>query len=175
MLDYNPFNHAIVDDCYAVYRRLRDEAPAFYNAELDFYALSRYRDVLDAHLDPATFSSRMGATIEGIDAGQPFLIVKDPPEHTWHRRIVGRVFTPRRIGGLEPLIRATAARYLDPHVGTDGFDVVTDFSFRLPLDVIGGLLDIPTEYREEVHVKSDLLAAMAGRSAPMPRSTRASN
>lgn len=163
MLDYNPFNHAIVDDCYAVYRRLRDEAPVFHNAELDFYALSRYRDVLDAHLDPATFSSKMGATIEGIDAGQPFLIVKDPPEHTWHRRIVGRVFTPRRIGGLEPLIRDTAARYLDPHVGTDGFDVVTDFSFRLPLDVIGGLLDIPTEYREEVHVKSDLLAARDGR------------
>jgi cytochrome P450 len=163
MLDYNPFNHAIVDDCYAVYRRLREEAPAFYNAELDFYALSRYRDVLNAHLDPATFSSKMGATIEGIDAGQPFLIVKDPPEHTWHRRIVGRVFTPRRIGGLEPFIRETAARYLDPHVGTGGFDVVTDFSFRLPLDVIGGLLDIPTEYREEVHVKSDLLAARDGR------------
>jgi cytochrome P450 len=76
---------------------------------------------------------------------------------------VSRVFTPRRISGLEPMIRATAARYLDQQTGGDGFDVVTDFSFRLPLDVMGALLDIPPDYREEVHIKSDILAARDGR------------
>jgi cytochrome P450 len=163
MVEYNPFVHAHVDNCYAFYKQLRDEAPVYHNTELDFYALSRYDDVLKAHLDPESFSSKMGATIEGIDAGQPFLIVKDPPEHTWHRKIVSRVFTPRRIAGMEAFIRDTAAHYLDQHRDADGFDVVTDFSFRLPLDVIGALIDIPPDLREEVHHKSDVLAARDGK------------
>lgn len=162
MVEYNPFNRDVVDNVFAVYRQLRDEAPVYYNAELDFYALSRFDDVVAAHLDPATFSSTRGVTIEGIDAGQPFLIVKDPPEHSWHRKIVSRVFTPRRIGGLEPFIRRTAADLLDPQVESSGFDVVTEFSFRLPLDVIGALLDIPPDLRLEVHEKSDVLAARDG-------------
>jgi cytochrome P450 len=163
MVEYNPFDHAIVDDVYEVYRRLRDEAPVYYNPDVDFWALSLFEDVMAAHLDPTTYSSTHGATIEGIDGGQPFLIVKDPPEHTWHRKIVSRVFTPRRIGGLEHFIRRTATDLLDRHVGTDGFDVVTEFSFRLPLDVIGELLDIPAELRTEVHEKSDVLAARDGK------------
>ena len=163
MVEYNPFDHAIVDDAYAVYRRLRDETPVYHNRDVDFWALSRFEDVMAAHLDPATFSSTHGATIEGVDGGRPFLIAKDPPEHTWHRKIVSRVFTPRRIGGLEPFIRQTAADLLDAHVGTDGFDVVTEFSFRLPLDVIGALIDIPPDLRIEVHEKSDVLAARDGK------------
>ena len=163
MVEYNPFDHRIVDNVYTVYRELRDEFPVYHNSEIGFWALSRFDDVAAAHLDPATFSSASGITIEGIDAGQPFLIVKDPPEHAWHRRIVSRVFTPRRVGGLEPFIRQTAAELLDRHVGTDGFDVVTEFSFRLPLDVIGALLDIPPDLRIEVHEKSDVLAARDGK------------
>lgn len=163
MVEYNPFDHGIVDDVYDVYRRLRDEAPVYHNPDLDFWALSRFDDVVDAHLQPVVFSSARGVTIEGIDAGQPFLIVKDPPEHTWHRRVVGRVFTPRRIAGLEPFIRDTAASLLDGPARSGSFDAVTDFSFRLPLDVIGALIDIPAELRLEVHEKSDVLAARDGR------------
>lgn len=163
MVEYNPFDHDVVDNVYAVYRQLRDEAPVYHNTDLDFFALSRFDDVVAAHLDPATFSSSKGVTIEGIDAGQPFLIVKDPPEHSWHRKIVSRVFTPRRIGELEPFIRKTAADLLDPHVGSAGFDVVTEFSFRLPLDVIAALIDIPPDLRLEVHEKSDVLAARDGK------------
>src|SRR5262249_44973022 len=81
----------------------------------------------------------------------PFLIVKDPPEHTWHRKIVGRVFTPRRIADLEPYIRNRCASLLDGFRDADEFDVVTDFSVQLPLAVISELLGIPEEYRAAVH------------------------
>ena len=162
MVVYNPFDHRIVDNVYDVYRQLRDDAPVYYNPDVDFYALSRFDDVINAHLDPSTYSSSHGVTIEGIDSGQPFLIVKDPPEHTWHRKIVSRVFTPRRISGLEPFVRQTAAALLDRHLDSDGFDAVTEFSFRLPLDVIGALIDIPADMRQEVHEKSDILNARDG-------------
>jgi cytochrome P450 len=155
MVEYNPFSRAVADNPFPVYRRMRDEAPVYHNEELDFYALSRFDDVMNAHLDPATLSSAHGVTIEGIDAGQPFLIVKDPPEHTAHRKIVSRVFTPRRIGALEQFIRARAGELLDRVRDQAAFDVVADFSIRLPLDVISELIGIPPSLRDEVHVLCD--------------------
>jgi cytochrome P450 len=155
MVEYNPFSRTVADNPFPVYRRMRDEAPVYHNEELDFYALSRFDDVMNAHLDPATLSSAHGVTIEGIDAGQPFLIVKDPPEHTAHRKIVSRVFTPRRIGALEQFVRARAGELLDRGRDQAAFDVVADFSIRLPLDVISELIGIPPSLRDEVHVLCD--------------------
>jgi cytochrome P450 len=105
---WSPYSKEIVHNPYPTYKQLRDEAPVYYSEELDLYALTRFDDVLAAHLDAATYSSTHGVTIEGFDAGQPFLIVKDSPEHTWNRRVVSRVFTPRRISELEPFIRTRA-------------------------------------------------------------------
>jgi cytochrome P450 len=155
MVEYNPFSRAVADNPFPVYRRLRDEAPVYHNEEVGFFALSRFDDVMNAHLDPVTLSSAHGVTIEGIDEGQPFLIVKDPPEHTAHRKIVSRVFTPRRIGALEQFIRARAGELLDRVRDQAAFDVAADFSIRLPLDVISELIGIPASMRDEVHVLCD--------------------
>ncbi len=159
MVEYNPFTRATMDNPYPVYRRLRDEAPVYHNDEIGFWALSRFDDVMAAHLDTETFISSNGITIEGIDRGMPFLIVKDPPEHTWHRKIVSRVFTPRRVWDLEPFIRATAATLLDAWRDADGFDVASDFAVVLPLQVIGELIGVPPELREEIHAISDRILA----------------
>jgi len=159
MVEYNPFNRETVHNPFPVYKALRDEAPVYHNEEAGFWALSRYEDVIAAHLDTDTFSSAHGVTIEGVDRGAPFLIVKDPPEHTFHRKIVARLFTPRRIARLEPFIRRTAAELLDKVRDADRFDVVEDFSFRLPMDVISELIGIPESERERVHHLSDRIAA----------------
>lgn len=154
---YDPFAFETQHNPYPVYRRLRDEAPVYHNPDLGFYALSRYHDVLAAHKDPATFISSRGVTLEGVEAGQDLLITKDPPRHEWHRRIVSRLFTPRRVGGLESFMRERCARLLDPFRGEPGFDAVEDFSIQLPLAVIGELLGIPEGLRQEVHHLADRL------------------
>jgi cytochrome P450 len=154
---YNPFAFETQHNPYPVYRRLRDEAPVYRNEPLGFYALSRYDDVLAAHKDPATFISSRGITLEGGEEGQDLLITKDPPLHDWHRRIVSRVFTPRRVNGLEPFMRSYCAELLDPFVGEPAFDVVEHFSIQLPLAVIGELLGIPPSLRPEVHHLADRL------------------
>jgi cytochrome P450 len=105
-------------------------------------------------------------TIEGAEKDNPLLIVKDPPEHRWHRKIVSRVFTPRRILDLEPFIRRRAGELLDAHLDDDEFDIVTQFSVRLPLDVISELIGIPVELRERVHELSDALAKRGEGSDP---------
>lgn len=156
---YDPYLWETAHDPYPIYRRLRDEAPVYRNEELGFWALSRHADVVAAHSDPTTYVNSGGVTIEGKEKGSPMLLLMDPPEHTWHRKIVSRVFTPRRVADLEPFIRARAGALLDRFREAPEFDAVTDLSVRLPLDVISELVGIPEEQRDQVHELSDRVLA----------------
>ena len=78
----------------AIYRRLRDEFPAYHNAAAGFWAISRFEDVRAAAGDPQTWSS------EGTDIAQgllPFMQSMDPPRHDQLRAQVTQAFTPRRV------------------------------------------------------------------------------
>ena len=65
---YDPYDFEIDSDPYPVWKRLRDEAPLYYNERYDFYALSRFVDVNKALVDHETFSSARGAIVELIKA-----------------------------------------------------------------------------------------------------------
>ena len=159
MVKFDPYDYDTFCDPYPIYRQLRDDVPVYRNDELNFWALARHADVLAAHNDYERFSSTGGVTIEGQEKDSPFLIVKDPPEHRWHRKIIGKVFTPRRILALEPYIRDRCGELLDRFRDQDEFDVAGEFAVQLPLDVISELLNIPHEYREKIHVLSDRVGA----------------
>ena len=91
-MELNPFSHEFHEDPYPVYRHLRDHAPLYRNDALDFLALSRFRDVLDASLDWQTYSSAEGTTLERMDPRMfeitPMMIFLDPPRHDRLRRLV---------------------------------------------------------------------------------------
>ncbi len=156
---YDPYNVEINNDPYPVYRRLRDEAPLYYNEAHDFYALSRYEDIERAILDPKTYISGRGGIIEliraNIEMPPGVLIFEDPPVHTLHRSLLSRVFTPRRIASLEPKIREFCARALDPLVGADEIDFIADLGAQMPMRVIGMLLGIPEQDQEAVRDSVD--------------------
>jgi cytochrome P450 len=59
---YDPFSYEQHDDPYPIYARMRDEAPAYYDARQDFWALSRFDDVLAALVDSETYSSLNGTS-----------------------------------------------------------------------------------------------------------------
>jgi cytochrome P450 len=158
-LSYDPYSIEIDTDPYPVFARLREEAPLYYNAEYDFYALSRYDDVERALVDRDTYISGRGGILEIIKAGiqmpPGILIFEDPPTHTIHRGLLSRVFTPRQVNGLEPKIREFCARSLDPLVGAPGFDFVADLGAQMPMRVIGMLLGIPEDDQEAVRDKGN--------------------
>lgn len=157
MVVYNPYDWETTHNPYPVYKELRDSAPVYHNKEMGFWTLSRHADVSAAHADAATFSSAGGVTLDGSTVGAPLLIVMDDPEHRWHRKLVNGAFTPRRIAALEPFIRDKANALLDAVADQDDFDLVEDFSMRLPLDIISELLGIPEELRRDVNVLSSQL------------------
>src|SRR5207302_9366805 len=114
----DPYDVDIDADPYPVFKRLRDQAPLYYNDQHDFYAVSRFTDVEGGLVDAKRFISGRGGILELIKANVEMpsgtLIFEHPPNHTIHRSLLSRVFTPRRVGALEPKIRAFCARSLDP-------------------------------------------------------------
>jgi cytochrome P450 len=159
-VELNPFAYEFHENPYPTYRRLRDEAPLYHNPALEFWALSRYRDVLSASLDWQTYSSAEGTTLERMDPRlfetRPMIIFLDPPRHDRLRKLVSRAFTPRRIAELEPFIRATVARLLDRLRADGGGDFVRDFSLPLPMEVIFTLLGVPEGDRRQLREWMDL-------------------
>src|SRR5512140_932134 len=108
-MELNPFAHEFHEDPHPTYRWLRANAPIYRNDQLDFWALSRYRDVLAASYDWQTYSSAEGTTVERLDPRlfeiTPMMIFTDPPRHDRLRKLVNKAFTPRRVNDLEPFIR----------------------------------------------------------------------
>ena len=158
-LYYDPYDVEINANPYPVYRRLREEAPLYYNEPHDFFAVSRYDDVEKMLVDKETYISSKGGILELIRADLEFpsgvLIFEDPPIHTSHRGLLSRVFTPKKMAALEPQIRAFCARSLDPLVGAEEFDFIADLGAQMPMRVIGMLLGVPESDQESFRDLSD--------------------
>ena len=178
-VEFDPFSDDYFNDPTETYRRLRDEAPVYFSEKYGFYALSRFADVLAAHRDWEGFSSAHGIelftlskkTTEEI-AGYRSIIMMDPPVHDRLRALVSRVFTPRAIDALEPMVREVIASFLAPldDGGTGGsadrsatrpsprgraedtvtFDAVADFSAPFPVEVISRMLGVPEGERQQI-------------------------
>jgi cytochrome P450 len=165
---YDPYDVEINADPYRAFRAIREEAPLYYNEQHDFYALSRFADVDRAIVDHETFSSARGAIIElikaDIDIPPGVIIFEDPPLHDVHRKLLARMFTPRKITALEPKIREFCSHSLDPLIGTDSFDFVADLGAQMPMRVIGMLLGVPEEYQEAARdLTNDQMRTEAGK------------
>jgi cytochrome P450 len=141
-----------------VWRRMRDETPLYRNDTHDFFALTRYDDVLECLLDTDTYVSRFGTTLDLMgddEIPMPMFIFRDPPEHTLLRKLVSRAFTPRKIEGLEARIERVGSRLLDPLEGRSTFDFVEAFSSLLPPTVILALLGFPEGLETEMRASVD--------------------
>jgi cytochrome P450 len=157
---WDPFDESLKADPHPTWRRLRDEAPAYYNERYDFWALSRFEDVERAHREPKLYSSAHNTVLEMMTEEaqtRGMMIFLDPPEHTVLRRLVSKAFTPRRVVELELEIRTMCTGLLDAQQGRDRFDYVQDFGAQLPANVIAALLGVPPADREAVRHHIDAI------------------
>jgi len=172
-LYYDPYDFEIDADPYPVWKRLRDEAPLYFNEKYEFYALSRYEDVERCFVDWERYSSAKGSVLEIIkaDIEMPpgMFIFEDPPHHDLHRGLMSRVFTPRRLAAIEPKVRAFAARTLDPLVGQGGFDLIADLGVEIPMRTIGMLLGIPEE--DQVAIREHIDEGLRLEEGVMPEAS----
>jgi cytochrome P450 len=172
---YDPYDFEIDVDPYPVWKRMRDEAPLYYNEKYDFYAVSRFDDVERCSVDWRTYLSGRGSVLEmikmGVDIPPGSILFEDPPTHDIHRSLLSRVFTPRRIAEIEPKVRAFCAASLDPLVGAGGFDFIGDLGAQMPMRTIGMLLGIPEEDQEALRDRLDSGMRLKEGAPPDPNDT----
>ena len=158
-LQYDPYDFTIDANPYPVWRRLREEAPLYHNAEYDFWAVSRFEDVEKGLVDWRSYSSAKGTLLElikaDVDVPKGSMIFEDPPDHEMYRGLLSRVFTPRKMNAIEPKVRAFCARSLDPLVEEGRFDFIADLGAQMPMRTIGMLLGIPEQDQEAIRDRID--------------------
>jgi cytochrome P450 len=131
---------------------MRTEAPLYYNADQDFYALTRHVDVAAALKDHEAFSSSRGCDLAMVQSGEPpqkSIIFMDPPDHRHMRSLLNKAFTPRAIQAQKDTIVEQVDHFLG-QITSDEFDVVQDFSGPFPVEVITRMAGVEPEYRQMV-------------------------
>lgn len=155
---YDPFSYEIHEDPYPIYRRLRDEAPAYFDARHGFWALSRYADVHRALHDHETYCSGQGFLLEDIDDFTlPMLLGMDPPDHGRLRATISRALTPRRVAMLEAPVREQCRSLVGAIAPLGRAELIGDFAGRLPMWVIARLLRVPDGDQDELRRLADVM------------------
>ncbi len=141
-----------VDDPYPWYAQLRRQSPVHRLSERSFF-LSRYDDVIAAYRDPRTssdkqaeFSPKFGDS-PLLEHHTTSLVFNDPPLHTRVRRLIMGALNQRAIKKMEQGLIQLIEELLDNIENQDSVDMIGDFAARIPIEVIGNLLDIPRDER----------------------------
>lgn len=156
-VEFDPFSEVFFQDPYPTYQRMRDEAPVYHSEKYGFWALTRYEDVAEASKDFETYSSARGIELSQLTSDEPpppLMIMMDPPDHNRLRTLVSKVFTPRAISALVPMVREVVEGHLAACDG-DSFDAVQDFSALFPVEIITRMLGVPEQDRQKVRLWLD--------------------
>jgi cytochrome P450 len=105
--------------------------------------VSRFADVFALASDPDTFSSER--TVISPPGLVPTIQSLDPPRHDRLRALVSLAFTPSRVRGIEPRVRAIARELLAPLLEAGRADLLAGYARHIPSRVIGELIGIPDE------------------------------
>ncbi|MCV7261099.1 cytochrome P450 [Mycobacterium shimoidei] len=150
---FDPFSEEFFNNPAEVFRRMREEAPLYYDEREDFYALTRHEDVAAAFKDFETYSSARGCDLamvrKGVPIEQKSIIFMDPPEHRHMRSLLNKAFTPRAIQSQRDMVVEVVEKYLNA-ADPDNFDVVQDFSGPFPVEVITTMMGVPEDFRQQV-------------------------
>jgi cytochrome P450 len=154
-LVFDPFSEDFFNGAYETYRRMREEAPVYYDENHDFYALTRHADVAPAFKNFETYSSAAGVDLGAVKHGLPtetgprMIIMMDPPSHRDMRSLLNKVFTPRAIEAQRDTVTQKIEKYLG-RVDPDGFDAVQEFTGPFPVEVITAMLGVPEEDAQKI-------------------------
>ncbi len=166
--DPDVFSEAFREDPFPFYAELRSERPVYREPRYGGYLLTRFDDVLEALLDPETFSSAQGPGPAPSSAMNPpaALPATDPPYHDRLRALVSRGFTPRRVAESRPRVESLA-RELVGAIDEEEVDVVPALSIPLPVLVIAEMLGVESERLSDFRRWSDAFVGLL-ESDPTP-------
>jgi cytochrome P450 len=179
--EFDPLSPEFLADPFAVMRSLSPAArPAFYAPSIDYYVITRYRDIEGIFSDPESYSAAAAQLplveldaearqilLDGGVRPQPSMVSLDPPAHTRLRRPTARAFSARRAAEMEPRIRLILDQILDQIDPSRPFDLVSSLTFPLPASVVFSFMGVPEADYAQLKIWCGYRAKLAwGRPAP---------
>jgi len=158
-------------DPFPAFAWMRDHAPAYWDESSGVWGITRYADVKEISKDPDTFSNAGGIRPDGY--ALPMMIETDAPEHVRRRRLVSEGFTPGRIRESEAGIREICDAIIDRVCEAGSADFVRDIAAPLPMIVIGNMLGVAPEDRDDLLRWSDDMLKSLGSPDPGAMDTAA--
>ncbi len=151
--DFGSFDDAVagdVRDPYTELSRIRRSEPV---QRLDFsvmpgeegkpvFMVYRHEDIQEMLRDNETYSSAIIKDFFGI--GKHVMVGMDEPEHGRHRALVSKAFSPKALAHWESdLVARVGNTLIDAFAGRGSADLVNEFTFPYPAQIIAGLLGLP--------------------------------
>lgn len=177
---FDPLAPDQLADPYPMYARLRREDPVHYAEDLGIWVITRYEDLVNVVLDPATFSSRNALRTsvaplppevqEVLAQGIPpasWLTESDEPQHRRLRSAFGGAFTARRVARMEPFAHRLANELVDEFAQQGRTDLIPSFAWPFPLRVVAEMLGIPPEDVSQLHEWSVSFLRLAQATDPL--------
>ena len=168
---YHLLDPEVLADPYPLYKRLRTEAPVYWDRFLHAWVVTRYEDVQRVLLDfsaDRTFTPEQLADL-GMLRLKPIaqvmvkqMLFMDPPEHTRLRALCSAAFTPGRVEHLRSHIQEITDSLLDSVIDTGHMDLIEDFAAPLPAIITSEMLGVPTEDHKQLKDWSADFAMMLG-------------
>jgi cytochrome P450 len=165
----DPFTAVAAGQRHEVYRTLARGAPVrriVMPTRVPAWLVTGQAEVRQALSDPRLVKAISPAAalahqlVPDLAAGLTTHMLRfDPPDHTRLRRLVGAVFTRRRVDQLAPRIQAIADTLLDELDGCTDVDLIPSYALPLPMTVICELIGVPTEARADFRAWTEVLAA----------------
>lgn len=142
-----------VPEAYRYFRALRRHSPIHRNSD-GSYLLTRYDDLVSVYRDPSVWSSDKTVEFKPKFGDSPLyehhttsVVFRDPPDHTRIRKLFQAAFTRKALAALEPRIHELVDAYLDAFEDRRKMEVVSDFSFKLPVEIVCDMLGVPSSDR----------------------------
>ena len=146
--DPNRLDAAFLADPFPTYHLLRRHDPVHLNPDGSYF-LTRYDDVLGVYRDRRMSSDKQAVFRPKFGDGPLYrhhttsLVFNDPPLHSRVRRLIAAAFAPRALKALEPRIVDVVDGLLDRAERDGQMDLIGDFAFALPVEVICDMLGVP--------------------------------
>ncbi|HKT00893.1 MAG TPA: cytochrome P450 [Rugosimonospora sp.] len=155
--DFGTFDDAVSGDTrdpYTELARLRREEPVQciggsvmpHEDTKPVFMIYRHEDIAQMLRDNGTFSSSIVTEVFGDALGQHIMLGMDEPEHGRYRALVAKAFTPKALAQWEDeLVGGIGTALIDRFAGRGSADLVKEFTFHYPTQIIAGLLGLPRE------------------------------
>lgn len=153
--DIDPFSNAYILDPYPFHEQLREAGPLVWLQKWDVWAVTRYEQVKAVLTDWKNFCSSGGVGLSNFRTERPWrtlslLLETDPPDHTRHREVVGRLLSPSAVRGLRDQFEREAQKIIESVLNAGPFDAIPVLAEAYPLKAFGDAVGVVPEGRSHL-------------------------